>query len=128
MTPREWKPDQEMILKYDDLYVRAWECEDQTPFFDTENDNPTPPNSPEFAAQSDLSTEEAWSTPETARECSREVFPQKEDLCNVTDTYPYMELDAETTSEQPNKSPTNSRSSKYSLRHNAKPDFNDDYR
>ena len=51
-----------------------------------------------------------------------------EELCDVTATYPYMEPDVETRSEQPNKSPTNPRSSKYNLSHNPKPDYNDDYR
>ena len=27
ITPQEWKPDQEVGLKHDDLYARAWECE-----------------------------------------------------------------------------------------------------
>ena len=51
--------------------------------------------------QSDLSAEETWSTPRLAHECSREIFPQTEELCDVTDTYPYMELDVETSLEQP---------------------------
>ena len=27
VTPREWQPDPEVIIKQDDLYARAWECE-----------------------------------------------------------------------------------------------------
>ena len=27
VTPREWKPDPEVIIKHDDLYARAWEFE-----------------------------------------------------------------------------------------------------
>ena len=37
-----------------------------------------------------------------------------------------MEPDVETGLEQPNNSPTNPRRSKYNLRHNPKPDWNDD--
>ena len=57
--------------------------------------------------QFDLSAEETWSTPRTTPECSREIFPQTEELCDVTDTYPQMELDVEKSSEQPTPSVPN---------------------
>ena len=126
ITPQERKHDEEVSLKHDDLYARAWECEYEMPIFDAENDNTTPPNSPEIPVWSDLSTEERWNTPETTRELSRAIFPQTEELWDVTDTCPYMEPDVDTSSEQPKKSPTNTRSSKYILRHNPKPNFNND--
>ena len=128
ITPKEWNFDPEVNLKHDDLYARAWECEYEKPVFDTENDNATPPSSPEIPVQSDKSTEETWNTPGNARACSREFFPQAEELCDVTDTYPYTEPDVDTTSEQPINNPTNHRSSKYNLRHNPKPNCNDEYR
>ena len=128
ITPQWWKLDPEVSPKHDAMYASVWECEDDKITFDAENDNATPPNSPEIAVKSDLSTEETWNTPGTAHECSRETFPQTEELCNVTDTYPYMEPDAETSSKQPNNRPTNSRSSNYKLRHYLKPNCNDEYR
>ena len=70
-------------------------------------------------------------TPGTAHECSPDFLPQTEEIGDVTDTYPNMEPAVEMSSEQPNSSPTNSRSSKYKLRHkpnNPKPICNDDYR
>ena len=85
-------------------------------------------NSYELPVQSDLSTEETWDTPLFAQECSREFFPQTEELCNVTDTYPDMDPHVETMSEQPKYSPTNPRSSKNSICHNSKPNCNDNYR
>ena len=94
--------------------------------FDAENNNATPPKSPQSPVQSDLSTEELRNTPGTAQECSPESFSPTEELCDVTHTYPDMEPDVETSSEQPNNSPTNPRSSKYTLRHNPKPNCNDD--
>ena len=127
-TPQERKPDAEVSLKHDDLYARAWECEYKKPIFDTENNNATPPNSPEFPVQSDLLTEETWNTPGTAQECSREIFPQTEHLCDVIDTNPYVEPDVETSSEQSNTSPTKPRSSKYNSSHNPKPNCSDGYR
>ena len=118
IPPEDWKLDLELSLNHDDFYDRAWECGYGKLFFDADNDNATPPSSRKAAVQSDSSTEEIRNTPGIARKCSREIFPQIEDLCDLTDTYPYMELDAETSSEQPNKSLTNPCSSKYILRQN----------
>ena len=68
-------------------------------------------------------------TPGTAYECSPEIFTQTDDeVSDVTDTYPHMEPDVEPSSEQPENSPTNPRSSKYILRPNPKPNCIDDYR
>ena len=117
-----------MSFKHDDLYARAWECDYERPIFDAENNNATPPISSETPVQSDVSTEEKRNTPATTHECSAEIIPQTEELCDVTDTCPEMEPDLEISSEQPNSSPTNPHSSKYNLRHNPKPDCNDDYR
>ena len=76
-----------------------------------------PPNSPQVAVRSKLSTMEMWNTPGTSQELSPEFFPQRDEICDVTDTYTHIEFDAKTSSEQPNNSPTNRRSSKYILRH-----------
>ena len=58
-----------------------------------------PHNSPEVPIQSDLSTEETRNTPRCGHECFLEIFPQTEELCDVTDTYLDMEHDVETNSE-----------------------------
>ena len=71
IAPREWKSDPEVILKHDDLYARAWECEYEKPIFEAEKDNVTPRNSLGFAVESDSPTEETWITRRTAQECSR---------------------------------------------------------
>ena len=88
IAPQEWEPDLQVSLRHDDLYARTWECECGRPIFDAENDNATPPNSPEITVQSELSTEENRNTPCSARECSRYIFLQTEELCDVTDTNP----------------------------------------
>ena len=75
--------------------------------------NARPPKPPEVPVHSDLSTEEMRNTPGTASECSPEYFPQTEKLCDVTDTFPDMEPAVETSSKQPNNSPTNPCGSKY---------------
>ena len=128
ITPQEYKPDAEVRLKHNFLYARAWECENEQPIFDGENNDATPPNSTEIPLQFELSTEEMRNTPETTHECSPEIFPQTEEINDVTGTYPDIEPGVETNSEQPNSSPTNPRSSKYNLRHNPQPNCNDDYK
>ena len=94
----------------------------------SENKNEAPPNSQEIPVQSDFSTEEMRNLPRTTHACSPEIFPQTDEVSDVTDTYPHMEPDVESCSEQPENSPTNPRSSKNNLRHNPKPNCNDDYR
>ena len=128
VTPQEWKSDPEVSLKHVDLYARARRCDYAKPVFDAENNNPAQPNSPEIPKQSDLLTEETSNTPRTAQECSRVPFPQTEELCDVTGTYPDMETDVETNSEQSNNCPINPRSSKKNLRHIPKPNCNRDCR
>ena len=47
VTPREWQPDPEIIIKHDDFYARAWECEYDKSIFDSDCDNVMSPKSPE---------------------------------------------------------------------------------
>ena len=128
VKPNEYKSDPEVSLNHDDLYARAWEYNFEQPIFDATNDNAVPPNQREIPMQSDFSTEEIRNTLGNPHVCSPEIFPIAEEPGDVTDTYPHMEPDVETSSEQPQNSPTNPRSSKYNLRHNPKPNCNDDYR
>ena len=128
-TPHEKKPDPDVSLKHDDLYGIAWECDYEQPFLDVENNDATPTISTKFPIQSDVSTEEIKKTRGTAHECSPEIFPQTDEVSDVTDTYPHMDPNVEASSEQLlETSPTNPRSSKYNLRHKLKPNCNDDYR
>ena len=128
VKPQEYKPDPEVSINHDDLYARAWEHHYEQPFFDTENNDANRPNPHEFPIQSDLSTGEIRNAPGTTHECSPEIFPPTHEAGDVADTYTHMELDVAPSSEQQGNSPSNTRSSKYNLRHNPKPNFNDDYR
>ena len=107
ITPQDYKPDPVVSLKHDDLYARAWEFDYEQPVFDAENKNAAPPKSPEIPVQSDFSTEEMRNTPGTTNECCPEIFPQTDEVSDVTDTYPHMEPDLEPSSEQLENSPTN---------------------
>ena len=98
ITPQEWKPDPEVSLKHDDLYARPRECEYEKPIFDAEKNNATPPTPPEVPVQCDLSNAETRNKPATPQ-CPQEIFPQTEQLYDVTDTCPNMEPDMETSSE-----------------------------
>ena len=128
VKPQENKSDPEMSLHHDDLYERAWEYDYSQPIFDNQNDKAEAPNSQEVLVQPGCSTEEMRNTPGKPHVCSPELFPNTDELGDVTDTCPHMELDVETSSEQPRNTPTNTRSYKYNLRHNTKPNCNDDYR
>ena len=128
VKPQEYKADPEVSLNHDDLYARAWEYDYEQPIFDTEDKNAAPPNSQEIPVQSDFSMKEMRNTAGITHEFSPEIFPRTDEVSEVTDTYPHMEPDVETSSEQPNNNLTNPRSSKYNLRHNPKPNCNDDYK
>ena len=128
VNPHEYKPDPEVSINHDDLYARAWEYHYEQPIFDAENDNSVPPNQPEIPIQSDLSTGKMRNTRGTTHECPPEISPMIDETRDVEDTYTYTEPDVGTSSEQQQNSPSNPRSSKYNLRHNPKPNCNDDYR
>ena len=127
VKPQENKSDPEVSLQHDDLYARAWEYDFEQPIFDAENDKAAPPNIQEIPLQSDDSTEEMRNTPGNPHVCSPEIFPCTDEVSDVTDTCPHMEPDVDSGPEQPEKSPTNPRNSKYNSRHIPKPNCNDDY-
>ena len=128
VKPKEHKSDPEVSLNHDDFYASAWENDYEQPFFDAENDNAASPNLQEIPLQSDFSKEEMRNTPGNALECSPEIFPYTDEVSDVAGTCPHMEPDVESSPEQPENSPANPRSSKNILRHNPKPNYNDDYR
>ena len=126
--PQDYKSDPEISLHHDDLHARAWEYDYDQPIFDTENNNAAPPSPQEIPVQSDFPTKEMRNTPGNPHVCSPEIFLCTDEVSDVTDTCSHMEPDVESSSEQVQNSPTNPRSSKYNLRHNPKPNCNDDYR
>ena len=128
ITPREWQPDPDVIFKHDDLFARAWECEYEKPIFDSDDKNLVTPNSPEITVRSEDAADEMKSTPGTIREDSPKIIPQIDNSHDGTDTDHYMQPNADTSVEQIDPKPTNPRSSKYDLRHNPRPNCNDDYR
>ena len=128
VTPRERQPDPEIIIKHDELYARAWECENDKPIFDSDSDKLGSPNSPEVTTRSGEEADVRRSTPGTTQEDSQNIPPHTDEMADGTDTDHYMQPDADNSVEQNDSTPTNPRSSKYDLRHNRKPNCNDDYR
>ena len=126
--PQEYKSDPEVSLQHDDFYARARDFDFEQPIFDAENDKAAPPKLQEIPLQSDYSTEEMRNTPGNPHVRSPEIFTDTGEVSDVTDTCPHMEPDVESSSAQPQNSPTEPRSSKYNLRHKPKPNCNDDYR
>ena len=128
VTPREWQPDPEIIIKHDDLYARVWECEDDKSIFDSDSANVVSPNSPEVTVRSGEETDATRSTPGTTQEDSSNIPSHTDEMADGTDTDHDMQPDADNSVEQIDPTPTNPCSSKYDLRHNPKLNCNDDYR
>ena len=127
-TRQEWKPDPEVIIKHDDLYARAWESEYETPIFDNGQHEPDNNNSPEITVKHDLQNDEACTIPGTIQEDSPEILPYTDEIGDGTNTDHYMEPDPERSYEWLTPTDVNRRSTKYDLRHNPKPNCNEDYR
>ena len=128
VTPREWQPDPEVIIKHDDLYARAWGCEYDKPIFDSDRDNLKSANSREVTLRSGEAANETRSTSGTIQEDSSDTLPHTDEIEDGMNTDHYMQPDADTSVEQIDPMPTNPRSAKYHLRHNPRPNCNDDNR
>ena len=128
VTQREWQPDPEAVITHDDLYARAWKWEYYEPIFDSDYKNLATPRPPEITIQSEQTADEMRSSPGTIPENYPETTLQ------LDETYDGRDVDHDTqplgdpSVEQPHPTPTNPRSSKYDLRHNPKPNCNEDYR
>ena len=128
ITPPEWQPDPEIVIKHDDLYGRAWECEYNEPIFDSDYNNLATLSSPETKIQSEQTADEMRNTPGTIPESPPQIIPQPHWSYDGRDIYHDTQLDADTSVEQVDPTPNNPRSSNYYLRHNPEPNCNDDYR
>ena len=128
VTAREWLPDPEVNIKHDDLYAVAWEYEYDKPIFDSDRDDLVSPNSPEVTVRSGEAAHETRSTQGIIQDDSSNILPRANEINDGADTDHQMQPDADNSVEQIHLTPTNPRSSKYNLRHNPKPNCNDDYR
>ena len=127
-TQREWQPDPEVVITHDDLYARAWECEYDEPIFDSDYNNMAPPSPPESTLRSKQTADEMRSTPGIIPGNSPGNTPQPDGSCDGRNVDHDTQPDAAMTVEQLDITPTNPRSSNYDLRHNPKPNCNDDFR
>ena len=76
ITPREWQPDPEVVITHDDLYARAWECENDEPIFDSDYNILATPSPPEIRIRSQQAADEMRNTPEIIPENSPEFILQ----------------------------------------------------
>ena len=126
VTQREWQPDPEVVITHDDLYARAWECEYDEPIFDGDHSNLAGPGLPEITVRSEQVADEMRNNPGIIPENSPEIIPQPDGSYDGRDVDRDTQPDADTSVEQLDPMATNPRSSKYDLRHNLKPNCNDD--
>ena len=128
VTQRKWQPDVEVVITHDDLYARAWECEYDEPVFDSDYNNLASTSAPEITIRSEQAADEMKSTAGIIREKSPGDTPQPDGAYDERNVDHDTQLDADTSVEHLDPMPTNPRSSKNDLRHNAKPNCNDDHR
>ena len=73
ITPREWQPDPEVLIKHD-LYARAWECEYDEPIFDSDYNNLATPSSPEITIRSKQAADEIGTLQEPYQKVPHKQF------------------------------------------------------
>ena len=128
VTQREWQPNPEVVLTHDDFYARAWECEHDEPKFDSNHNNLSTPPPPEITIRSKQAADEIRSTPGIIPGNSPKIAPQPDGSYDGRDVDHDTQPHGDTSVEQLEPTPTNPRCSKYDLRHNSKPNCNEDYR
>ena len=64
ITPQYWKSGTELVINDDDLLARGWECEYETPIFDTDHHNTAPLDPPEIEVRSGSPFKETWNPQE----------------------------------------------------------------
>ena len=103
-------------------------CECDEPIFDSDYDNLAISSSPEITIRSEQTADEMRNIPGTIPESPPQIIPQPHTSYDGRDMDHDTKPDADTSVAQLDSMPTNSRSSIYNLRHNPKPNCNDDYR
>ena len=91
-TPRKRRNADEINIKRDNFYARAWECEYETSIFESDRNRLNIPNSYENAVQFELANDKASTIPGTIQESSPEDFLQAEGCCDGSDTEHYVEM------------------------------------
>ena len=128
VTQREWQPDPEVVITHDDLYARPWECEYDEPIFDSDYKSLATASPHKLTIRSEQAADETRSTPGIRRENFPGNTPQPDGSYDERYVDHDTQPDADTSVEQLDPMRTNPRSSKYDLRHNPKPNCNEDYR
>ena len=99
ITPREWQADPEVVIKHDDLYATAWECEYDEPIFDSDYNNLATPSSPEITKRCEQAADEMRRTPGIIPGNSPKIIPQPDRPYYGKYTEHDMQPDADTSVE-----------------------------
>ena len=110
------------------MYARAWEGEFDESIFDSDYNDLATPNQPEITIRSEQTPDETRNTPGITPGNSPESIPRSNGSYDGREVDRDTQPDADTSIEHVDPMPPNSRTSKYNLRHNPKPNCNDDYR
>ena len=73
---RKWQPDPEVLIKHDDLYARAWECEYDEPIFGSDCKNFATPSSNEITLRSEQAADKMRNNTGTIPESPLQFIPQ----------------------------------------------------
>ena len=112
VTQHERQPDPEVVITHDNLYARAWECENDEPIFDSDYKNLAPPSPPESTIRSEQRAEKMRSTPGIIPTNSPGNIPQPDGLSDGRNVDHDTQPDADMSVEQLDLTPTNPRSLK----------------
>ena len=96
VTPREWQPEPEVVITHDDLYARAWGCENDEPIFDSAYNNLATPSPPENTIQAEQAAYEMRNTPGIIPGTSPEFIPQPDGSYDGRDVDHDTKPDADT--------------------------------
>ena len=97
-------------------------------YFRNGQHEPDTDNSHETTIKHNLAKDKTCTIPGNIQDGFSEIFPQTDEVGDGIHTDHYKKTNAETLSEQLSPTDANPRSTRYDLRHNPQPNYNDDYR
>ena len=107
ITPREWQPDPEIVIKPDDFHARAWECEYDEPIFHSDYNIMATPSSAGITIRSKQVADEVRSIPGTIPRISAEIIPQPDRSYDGMDMDYDIQPDGDASVEQLDRTLTN---------------------
>ena len=110
------------------MYTRAWECQDEKPNFNDNQDEPDLPVLPEITVESHLGHNKVTTIADTIPENLLGNFPQVDGIHDGTAQIHDTSYTWDANLEHHNPNSTNPRSSNWDLHRNPLPNLEDEYR